>query len=208
MLKRLSTLLVLSLLASLGWAKDKTKNTLPPYVVQAKTVAVIIDPSAGISIDDPQANRMAQKDVEAALLKWGRFEPVEDARAADLIVVVRKGNGRLMDDPITGARGNSGGDAINPVEGGAPPGSQGNSPRGLSGGPAIGAAQQTPKSQADVLAEEDSFVVFKGGENPRYATPTWKYVSRDGLNPQTVPAIAAFKKALAAADKAAAAEKP
>ncbi len=104
--KRVSALFVLSLLVTFGFAKDKTKNVLPDYVLQAKTVAVIIDPNAGISIDDPRANQMAQKDVEAAFLKWGRFEPVSDPKTADLVVVVRKGNGRLMDETIPDPRQN------------------------------------------------------------------------------------------------------
>jgi len=87
MVKRASAVFLLSLLATWGFAKDKTKNILPAYVLQAKTVAVVIDPSAGISIDDPRANEMAQKDVEAAFLKWGRFEPVSDPKTADLIAV-------------------------------------------------------------------------------------------------------------------------
>ena len=55
---------------------------------------------AQISIDDPRANQMAQKDVEAAFLKWGRFEPVSDPKTADLIVMVRKGTSRPMDDTM------------------------------------------------------------------------------------------------------------
>jgi len=100
MVKRASAVFLLSLLATCGFAKDKTKNILPAYVLQAKTVAVVIDPSAGISIDDPRANEMAQKDVEAAFLKWGRFDPVSDPKTADLIVMVRKGNSHLMDDTM------------------------------------------------------------------------------------------------------------
>ena len=71
--KRVSTLIALSLVVTFGFAKDKTKSALPPYVLNARTVAVIIDRTANMSIDDPQANQIAQKDVEAALLKWGRF---------------------------------------------------------------------------------------------------------------------------------------
>jgi hypothetical protein len=48
---------------------------------------------------------------------------------------------------------------------------------------------------------EDTFAVFKGGEKSLFATPVWRYGGNDGLN-QTVPAVAAFKKAIAAADKA------
>jgi hypothetical protein len=198
MLRRVSTLLALTFLVTLGFAKDKTKNTLPPYVLQAKTVAIIIDPNAGMSVDDPQANVRAQKDVEAALLKWGRFDLVSETKSADLIVVVRKGNGRPMDDAMADARQNNGGDGINSTG------------RGGSMGPPRGSLPPSPadtQSQARIGLAEDFFAVFKGGQNPLDANPAWKYMGTDGLSPQTVPAVAAFKKAVAAAEKAGA-EKP
>ncbi len=197
MAKQVPTLFVLSLLVTFGFAKDKTKNTLPPYVLQAHTVAVTIDPKAEISIDDPRANQVAQQDVEAAFLKWGRFEPISDVKAADLIVVVHRGNPRLMDDSIPDPRQNIG---VDPINRGPQRGSQPD----LPGQPGPGSSQQGPHSQTDIGAAEDSFAVFKGGENPLYATPVWRYEARDGLNPQAVPAVAAFKRAVAAADKAAA----
>ena len=46
---RVSTLIAVCLLATLGFAKDKKKNTLPTYVLRAQTVAVIIDPTAGFT---------------------------------------------------------------------------------------------------------------------------------------------------------------
>ena len=58
-------------LPSIGLAKDKT--TLPAYVLQAHTVAVIIHPDAGIDLEQPDANKIAQRDLEAALLNWGRL---------------------------------------------------------------------------------------------------------------------------------------
>jgi hypothetical protein len=196
--RRVSTLLALTFLVTFGFAKDKTKNTLPTYVLQAKTVAIIIDPYAGMSIDDPQANQRAQKDVEAALLKWGRFDLVSETKSADLIIVVRKGNGRAMGDVMTDARHNNGGDVIN------------SSGRGGSMGPPRGSMPTStaePQPQGRIGLEEDSFAVFKGGENPFDANPAWKYMATDGLSPQTVPAVAAFRKAVAAAEKAAS-EKP
>jgi hypothetical protein len=196
MVKRASTLFLLSLLVTLGFAKDKTKNILPAYVLQAKTVAVVIDPSAGISIDDPRANEMAQKDVEAAFLKWGRFEPVSDPKTADLIVMVRKGNGRLMDDTMPDPRQNNG---TNPSNRGGSMGPPRGSQPDLSGDPGLGSSRQSPQTN---IRDEDLFSVFKGGENTLYATPVWTYTGRDGLNPQTVFAVTAFKKAVAAADKA------
>ena len=61
----------------------------------------------GCRSTDPQANARAQKDVEAALLKWGRFDLVlSESKSADLVIVVRKGNGRPMDDAMPDARQN------------------------------------------------------------------------------------------------------
>ena len=77
-------------------------------------------------------------------------------------------------------------------------------PRGsqpdLSGEPGLGSNRQT--AQTGMGEAGDLFSVFKGGQNTLYATPVWTYAGRDGLSPQIVPAVAAFKKAVAAADKA------
>jgi hypothetical protein len=193
MVKRAFTVFLISLLATCGFAKDKTKNILPAYVLQAKTVAVVIDPNAGISIDDPRANDVAQKDVEAAFLKWGRFEPVSDPKTADLIVMVRKGNSRLMDESMPDPRQNNG---ITPNNRAGSIGSQPD----LSADPGIRGSRQLP--QAGMGDAGDLFSIFKGGQNTLYATPVWTYAGRDGLSPQNVPAVTAFKKAVAAAEKA------
>jgi hypothetical protein len=70
----------------------------------------------------------------------------------------------------------------------------------MPGQPDFGSSQ--PSRQTGIGEAGDLFSVFKGGQNTLYATPVWTYVGRDGLNPQTVPAVTAFKKAVAAADKA------
>jgi hypothetical protein len=204
MLKRASTLLAVSLLVTCAFAKDKTKTTLPAYVLHAQTVAVIIQPGAGMSIEDPRANQVAQKDVEAALLKWGRFEPVLSTQAADLIIVVRKGSGRLMDETMPDPRQNNRAGVINPTDNGVSMGGQHGPQPGLSSDPSLGPNQGSPRPQAEMGQTDDSFAVFKGGENPLDATPAWRYVTRDGLSSPSVPAVAAFKKAVADAEKAAA----
>jgi len=43
---------------------EKKKPVLPVPVLNARTVAVIIDPDAGISPSAPMANKNAQEDVE------------------------------------------------------------------------------------------------------------------------------------------------
>jgi hypothetical protein len=57
-------------------AKDK-KEILPAYVLNARTVAVVIDPDAGRSPSNPNENRTAQEDVEKALMNWGRSRPAD-----------------------------------------------------------------------------------------------------------------------------------
>jgi hypothetical protein len=199
MLRRASALLGLSLLVSFGFAKDKSKNTLPAYVLHAHTVAIIIDPHASISMDDPQANQTAQKDVAAALLRWGRFDPVPTTEGADLIIVVRRGNGRLTDETIHGAPQNN-----RPGSGnGGSMGTQHGIPQGVSETPGLGQGDEGPRPQMEIGDTADSFTVFQGGkERPLDSAPTWKYLANDGLLPHSVPAVAAFKKAVADAEKA------
>jgi hypothetical protein len=205
MLKRASALFAVSLLVTLGFAKDK-KNALPAYVLSAKTVAVIIDPIAGISIDNPRANEDAQKDVEAALLSWGRFEPVMSTKTADLIIVLRRGNGRMMNETMPDPRIDRPG-VITPTDNGGSMGGQRGPQPGMPGGPGMGSGQQSPNSQ--IGQADDSFVVYKGGEEkPLDTAPAWRYMAMDGLSPHSVPAVAAFRKAVENAEKAAAEKKP
>ncbi len=137
--KRASALVALSLLlVTVGLAKDKTKKTLPPYILQARTIAVMVDPDAGISVDDPRANQVAQKDVETALLNWGRFEPVLSTQTADLIVVLRKGHGRLVNQTIPDPRQNSRAGVIKPTDNGVLIGGQHGQQPNLSSAPPAG----------------------------------------------------------------------
>ena len=200
---RALTLLVVSLLATLGFAKDK-KHTLPGYVLQAHTVAVVIDPDAGLSVEDPRANQVAQKDVEAALLSWGRFEPILSRQSADLIIVIRKGNGRLTNETIPDARQNNRAGVITPADNGISAGGQrGGQPNISDDG--LGPTQGPPRPQMEVGEADDSFLVYEGGvEHPLDSPPAWRYVAKDGLSPGIVPAVAVFKKAVADAEKAAA----
>jgi hypothetical protein len=193
---RVSTLIAVCLLTTLGLAKDKKKNTLPTYVLRAQTVAVIIDPNAGFTIDDPQANRTAQRDVESALLNWGRYNPIMQANDADLIVVVRKGNGRMVNDTIHDPRQNN------------RPGSVVSSDNGASVSGQHGPRVQSDEGatpQMEIGQSEDSFLVYEGGgDKPLDRAPVWRYVSKDGLLTPAVPAVEAFRKAVADAEKAAA----
>ena len=194
---RVSTLIAVCLLATLGFAKDKKKNTLPADVLRARTVAVIIDPNAGFTVDDPQANRVAQRDVESALLNWGRYNPILQTNDADLIVVVRKGNGRMVNDTIHDPQQNNRPGSVIPADDGA----------SISG--QHGTQQNRPypgvAPQMEIGQSEDSFVVYEGGgERPLDRAPVWRYITKDGLRTPAVPAVDAFRKAVADAEKAAA----
>ena len=193
-------------------AKSKTEKVLPPYILTARTVAVVVDPDAGIDPEDPRANQVAQKDVETALMNWGRFEPVIGSTGADLIIVVRRGHGKLVDTTITDPRQNDRAGVINPTDNGIGVGAQHGNQPSLGGSPSSGARfpqAQSPEPQTEIGMSEDSFTVFDGkAVKPLDGAPGWRYMARDGLRPHGVPAVDEFRKAVAAADKAAAAKKP
>src|SRR5271170_2581984 len=106
------------LIAGTALAKGKSEKVLPPYILTARTVAVMVDPSAGIDPEDPRANQVAQKDVETALLNWGRFQPQIGTEGADLIIVIRRGHGKLVDTTISDPRQNNRAGVINPTDNG------------------------------------------------------------------------------------------
>jgi len=190
---------------SFALAKGK-KDILPPYVLNAKTVLVVIDPDSDIDPEDPRANEIARKDVEAALVKWGRLEPMIAGRPADLIIVVRRGQKRPISETIPDARQNDRTGPTNPLDSGVQPGGQRGQP--ASSGP-IGSTQSNsqasvPSIQAEMGQQDDTFAVYDGSvQRPLDMPPAWRYVARDGLRPHSVPAVDEFRKAVAAAEKAA-----
>ncbi|MGI4756456.1 MAG: hypothetical protein ACRYGF_06360 [Janthinobacterium lividum] len=199
-------LLVTLLVLPVGFAKDKAKAVLPSYILKAKTVSVLIDPNSGIEVADPQANRTAQKDVETALLKWGRFEPVIDSATAELLIVVRRGNGKVVNSTLPAPQQNRrpsviSGDDANILVGGQR-GTEPNSPNhpdtSLPG---------RPHPQIEAGEPDDSFLVYEGQQRDALdSNPGWRYVAKDGLRPHNVPAVDAFRKAIEDAEKAAAAK--
>jgi hypothetical protein len=202
MLRVISILAIAGLLVAIpASAKNKV---LPGYVLQAHTVAVVVDPSAGVDIQDPRANQEAQKDVEAALLKWGRFQPVVGSQKADLIIVIRRGHKRAADTTI--------GDPSQNNRVGATPSDNGMGAGAQSGrAPVVGGypdrpQPQAPQPQAEIGFTDDSLLVYDGAsERPLDSAPGWRYLGQEGLRPHSVPAVDEFRKAVDAADRAAAA---
>jgi hypothetical protein len=197
-------------------AKDKGP-ALPIYILQARTVAVVIDPEAGRSLPDPSANETAQKDVETALLKWGRFETVLSPAEADIVIVVRKGTGKLADATVSDPRQNRRPGSINSTDGAIGVGVQRGpqpTPGDVSHGnvpgnePQMGAPDMHPQVEAG--ARDDSFVVYPGHTNePTDGVAGWRYLHKDALHSHDVPAVDEFRKAVLAAEaKKAAQQKP
>jgi hypothetical protein len=201
-------MVVAGLLAKGALAKNKNDKVLPDYILRAHTVAVMIDPNAGVSVDDPRANQVAQKDVETALLNWGRFMPVISGQGADLIIVIHKGHGRMVDDTISvPPQDNNRPGMISPMDHGASAGAQHGTPQGAIGSGLPDASSARP--QMEVGAVDDSFVVYNGdSKDPMNRPAGWRYTAKDGLRSHNVPAVEEFRKAVAAAEKAAAAKNP
>jgi len=202
--RRVLILSVLFLSCLVAAAKHKKKPILPVEVLQAHTAWVIVDPQAGMDVADPNANRIAREDVERALAEWGRLTPVADPSQADLIIVIRKGNGKLVQPTIGGAPGNE-----------PPPISGQQTDTGImaSGraGPPLERQQQPPHPQLEAGNPDDTFAVYRGNpvynnsagstDNPLDGPPIWRYVAKNALESPSVPAVDEFRKAIAESEK-------
>lgn len=193
-------------------ASAKKKAVLPADVLHARTLLVIVDPTAGVDVGDPNANRVARADVEKALDQWGRFTLVEEGSTADLVITVRKGNGKWIQRTI-------GGTPIN----GTPPvsGDSTSTPtqsttradvgwgRRLPNDPSnAGTQPSTPKPQTEGGSPQDMFVVYRGtggsldpNWSPLDASPVWRYSGKDALASPSVPAVEVFRKLIAESEK-------
>jgi len=204
---RLSWFLLLILLVSPALNakdkdKDKKKSSLPELVLRARTVLVVIHPDAGEPLHQPTANATARENVEQALMKWGRLQPVMDGQVADLVIAVRTGTGRMVGPTVKGGPIDTRPTVMQPTDTGIRIGAQQghapplndpgmSSPRG--GGPRI---------SNEVGSSEDSFEVYLGtSQYPLDSSPVWRYVARDCLRAPTVSAVEQFRKAIAESEK-------
>jgi hypothetical protein len=208
---RLRTLLLLIFLSSALSISYAKKAKVPDYVLQAHTVCVLIDPDAGTSLTDPLANKTAQDEVEKALMRWGRFSPVQDPGQADLIIVIRHGTGKIAERTIgnmpTNDRPATVQQAGNQIRIG---GQQGRSPN---------APQQTqpqdtqPEQQTEIAPpRQDELIVYRGysgsaplGSGAREDLHTqpmaWRIDQKDALKAPEVRAVAEFRKAIEDTEK-------
>ena len=204
---KLGWLSVVCLALMPAFAKN-SKPMMPQYILNAHTVAIIIDPNAGISPDDPNANQTARQDVEHALLKWGRFTTVLDPAGADLVIVLRRSHGRLAETTISDPRQNTRIGDVSHTDNGISVGVPIGSPRGTN---PPGTGNPVPNNSAHPQIEAgntaDSFQVFEGNHQfDEDGIPGWEWIQKNGLHPHDVPAVDEFRKALAEAEKQAAAQ--
>jgi len=199
--RRVLFLSVLFLSCLVADAKHRKKPILPVEVLQAHTAWVIVDPQAGMDVADPNANRIAREDVENALARWGRLTPVADPSQADLIIVIRKGNSKLVQPTIGGAPGND----PPPVIGQRT--DTGITAAGRAGPPL---ERSDPHPQMEVGSTEDTFAVYRGNpayqdsasqENPLDAPAIWRYAAKNALESPSVPAVDEFRRAIAESEK-------
>lgn len=209
-LRKVLPLIAIVLFCAHASAKDKKNATLPADVLHAKTVLVIIDPTAGVDFADPNANRVARANVEQALDEWGRFRRVQEGFTADLVIMVRKGNGRMVQPtiggtPINGTPPVSVGSTTSPTETTTRVGGRwGNS--GIPNDPSnAGTQPATPHPQVEVGSSQDMFVVYRGNMDPNSspldAPSVWRYSKKDALASPSVPAVEAFRKLVAESEK-------
>ena len=192
------SVLLLGCLVAAG--KDKKKVLLPADVLEARTVLVVVDPDAGMAIDAPNANRTAREDVEKALMNWGRFTLASDVSSADLVISVRKGNGKVVQPTIGGVPTNNRPVIFEPTDSGvAMGGRRGNAPQA---GDPTNAQPQSPHPELEAGSAQDMFVVYRGKRDNALDTPAvWRYSTRDALSSPGVPAVDAFRKLIAEAEK-------
>lgn len=188
------------LFACLASANNKKKDSLPPEILNAQTVVVLVDPDAGMYTSAPLENKTAQQDVEKALANWGRLKPVLVGNTADLVITVRKGNGKSVQPTVGGEPTNDRPVVVVPSDTGIHIGVQQGRPPDSTQAPPQNTA---PSLGREIGPAEDTFFVYTGGtgsstfERP----PVWRYVAKNGLRSPDVPAVAEFRKAVDAAVK-------
>lgn len=191
----------LTMVCVVAVGKEKKKKVLLPQdVLQARTVLVVIDPDAGVSLDSPKANRKAQENVEKALMKWGRFALATDLSTADLVITVRKGSGKVVQPTIGGIPTNNRPVIFEPTDsGGRVGGSRGTPPMG---GDPTAHQSPNPAPQVEVGPANDMFVVYRGETDQALLAPAvWRYTAKGALDSPDVPAVEAFRKLIAEAEK-------
>ena len=200
-LRNIALALIISSLPLTAFCKDKNKQELPEMVLQAHTVLVVVDPDATDSARNPVENEQARRDVEQALMRWGRFTFANDARTADLVISVQKGHSGSV-SPTIGRGGNTPPVVMNPGQGGVMIGGhQGTQPplTDPNGVP----PDNGPHPGTQIGQSQDVLKVYVGGvEYPLDGAPIWQYVGSNALSEPAVNAVTQLRKAIERSESA------
>lgn len=202
----LLSLILLSSLLAIAQEKQKEKTLLPPDVLQAKTVLVLVDPDTGVSLSDPNGNKTARRDVEIALLHWGRFTFAPADERPDLVITVRKGNGKTVRQTVGGVPVNNrpvileGDDDVLRVgvQHGHLPKKNPNDPNDNRPDNADDNQNTGPAPRTEIGPAEDMFVVYQGSVQN---APLWRYTAKGALRSPNVPAVEEFRKLIEETEK-------
>jgi hypothetical protein len=192
---------LLAVCAVPGMANKKEKKVLPDTVLKAQTVTVVIQADAREPMSDPNANLKVQKEVEKAIMKWGRFRLTPDVQTADLVIAVAKGTGKTADTTVGGGpvddrpvivEGTDSAIRVGARQGTAPATTQ-----------YPGTQTKRPSEGTQIGGSDDRMTVYLGGvEYPLDGTAIWNYSGKDALRAPNVTAVEEFRKAIAEAEKA------
>jgi hypothetical protein len=200
-LRKALLLTALVLAIALANAKEKKKVVLPDYVLNAKSVLIVINPEAGTSPQNPNANWIAQEDVEKAIMNWGRLTLAMDPQSADLVIAVRRGTGKNVSPSITNPN-DSRPVIMEPSDQGVRIGAQHGTPPPVTDPGMGGLINSRPHPSTQIGPSEDMVEVYRGRvEYPLDNNATWRYIAKDSLKSPDVPAVTEFRKAIEDAEK-------
>ncbi len=195
----------LLLMAGLLLAKKKEKQVLPDVVLKAQTVFVVIQPDAKEPLTEPNANLKAQRAVEEALMKWGRFRLVLDADSADIVVSVQKGTGKAASPTISGGPVDSRPVILDTGDGQIRVGGQKGHPPDTTSTTDPGSQDDRVHTGTQVGGGEDMLRLYIGRmDYPLDGVPVWTFSAKDGLKAPDVTAVAELRKVFEESEKIAA----
>ena len=161
--QRVASLTFLLFVFSLSLTAAKKKPQVPAYILSAQTVCVIIDPDAGTSLSDPLGNKTVQDEVEKALMKWARFQLVQEPGRADLVIVIRKGAGKPVDRTIGNLPTNSRPGTVQQTDNSIRIGGQKGTPPGSPQQTMPQDTRAEQQTEVGTSVAQDSFVVYGPG---------------------------------------------
>lgn len=195
----------IAVLASCVVAKKKEKQVLPDVVLKAESVSVVIQPDAKEQLTDPNANLKAQRAVEEALMKWGKFRLALDANTADIVISVEKGSGKAVSPTISGGPIDSRPVMVDSTDGQIRVGGQKGHPPDTTSTSDPNAQDSRVHTGTQAGRSEDVLRLFVGGvERPLDFAAVWTYSGKDALKAPEVEAVAELKKVFEESERIAA----